>query len=304
MSPKTDYFAQLRAEMVRVLPTRSDREKSAFAALNLDEQAWRFMNWQSRLVHPHPRQVNKADGFDDLPAVRANRQGVADLLTRIAHGHNVSDCFSRYVAAEGYCLHSSGRKDGRDFDLLLNEWGIHHLHIPLAGKRGVRTRSKELLYGIFGRQVAFILAVAPHGEWTSRRLIEAAVRSWPKQGLFVPLNVVPGRDCSEDEHKALRRAGIATMPVVDNTLWLSGVTLGLTTALVSVRVVEEVGRLFRCLHQATANSEHLTWQLEEISKSNGASWPVCPKISVRWLSGPDRFGFGFVEESNGATAFI
>jgi hypothetical protein len=55
---RADYIAQLQAEMVRELPTRSRREKDAFTALDVREKAWRFMNWQSRRIHPHPRQIN------------------------------------------------------------------------------------------------------------------------------------------------------------------------------------------------------------------------------------------------------
>jgi len=43
----------LQAEMVRVLPTRSRRERDAFTALDVHEQAWRFMNWQSRRECPN-----------------------------------------------------------------------------------------------------------------------------------------------------------------------------------------------------------------------------------------------------------
>src|SRR5271165_2006274 len=196
-----DYLAELRAEMLRVIPTRSRREKDAFATLDLNEQAWRFMNWQSRLVHPHPRQVNKSDGFDSQQAVQTNRAHIEALLTRIARGDEVNAYLSDDVM-QGYCIHPPGRKEGPDFDLLLNEWGIHHLHIdPTPGKGGFTVRSNDLLYVIFGRGVAFVLAVAPHRAWTSRRLVETTVGSWPNQGLFLSLNVLPGRDWTEDEHK-------------------------------------------------------------------------------------------------------
>jgi hypothetical protein len=226
------------------------------------------------------------------------------LLTRIARGDDVNAYLSDDVK-EGYCIHPPGRKDGADFDLLLNEWGIHHLHVgPTPGKRGRKVRSNDLLYVIFGRSVAFVLAVAPHRAWTSRRLIETTVRSWPNQGLFVSLNMLPGRDCTEDEHKRLRRTGMTTAAVVDDKPWISGVTCGMTTALLSTRVARETGQLLRSLLLATRNPEHLERQLRKHAVVNGVAWPTAPAISIRWLCGPNRYCFGFVEKASGATALI
>lgn len=204
-----DFIDQLRKEMVRVLPTHSTREKNAFAALDVGEQAWRFLNWQSRLVHPHPRQVNVADGFDNLSAVQANRKAIYSLLDRLALGGDVTGHLSRKVM-QGYCIHKNGRKDGADFDLMLNEWGINHLHLDDSPGKGFKPRTRDVLYAILGRAAAYALVVAPHGVWTSRQLIASAQRSWPQQGLFVPLGLMPGKDWTEDEHKAMRKVGMTT----------------------------------------------------------------------------------------------
>jgi hypothetical protein len=293
---QANYFEKFQAEMARVLPTRSTREKVAFAALDVHEQAWRFLNWQSRLVHPHARQVNIADGFDSLPAVQANLPEIAALLGRISRGDDVGAHLSRDVM-QGYCVHPPGRKHGPDFDLLLNEWGIHHLHIG-------QTKGKQVLYAIFGCGVAFALAVAPHGAWTSRSLIEVTVRSWPKQRLFIPLNVFPGRDYTEDEHKGLRKAGVTTTAVIDSRPWFSGVTCGISTALVSVRISTETGHLMRRLQNVTEQPDHLYRQLQAEAARKGVDWPSNPDIGIRWLSGPDRYCFGFVEETCGAALLI
>jgi hypothetical protein len=123
------------------------REKDAFASLDVREQVWRFMNWQSRLVHPHPREVYRANGFDDLAIVQTNRFRVEALLASLALGGEVTAYLSNGIK-QGYCLHSPGRKDGQDFDLLLNEWGIHHLHLRT---NDLRAESNELLYVILCR---------------------------------------------------------------------------------------------------------------------------------------------------------
>ncbi len=300
---KPDFLNQLSTEMVRILPTRSRREKDAFAALDVDEQAWRFLNWQSRLVHPHPRQVNVADGFDDLPAVRANRAAVDALLGSLARGDDVRGHLSKGVM-EGYRIHPLGRKDGPDFDLMLNEWGIHHLHLDGTQGAEFKPRTRDVLYAILGRAAAYVLAVAPHGAWTSRRLIAAAQRTWPRQGLFVPLGVMPGKDWTEDEHKALRKVGMTTAALQDGRMWISGITLGLTTALVSVRISKEASHVLQQAQQASEHEGELLDGLRRNAGLSGASWPETPRVRLELISAPDRYCFAFVEEHSQATLLV
>jgi hypothetical protein len=300
MLTQTSYLAQMQSEMLRLLPTASRREKDAFAALGVDEQAWRFMNWLSRLVHPHPRQVAIAQGFDESPTVQANRRDVDVLLTKINNGGDLKAYLSEEVE-EGYCLHRPGKKHGHDFDMLLNEWGIHHLHLSSEpGRRDFNKRTNDLLYVIFGFNVAFVLAVAPHDSWTSGRLISIAIKSWPQQNIFIPIpDMLPGRDWTEDEHKGLRKAGVTTVTVVDGRWWLSSITGGITTALVSTRISKETSRVLRCLNQAERYPEHLERQLMKSAAVNGIALPAYPRVNVRCFSGSDRYCFGFFEEASG-----
>ena len=293
-----NYLAQFQAEILRVLPTRSVREKDAFLKLELREQAWRFLNWQSRLVHPHPRKVYKALGFDEAPMVKQNRKAVEMLLAGIAQGEVVGRHLSKDIT-NGYCIHSLDRKNGPDFDLLLNEWGIHHLHI-------VPGRSRELLYVIFLPGAAFALTVAPHGSWTSGELVETAISSWPDFRLFIPLNgiVPPRKNYSEGEHAQLRKVGLGTIYTFDSKAWISRVTLGITTALISTRLAREASRLLLCLHRATERPDYIVQQLIACSERHRIVWPERPIISVQWCCGPNRYCFGFVEETCGATVLI
>lgn len=155
-----------------------------------------------------------------------------------------------------------------------------------------------------GRGVAFVLSVGPHRAWTSRKLIEITVRSWPNQGLFVSLNGSHGRDWSEDEHKKLRKAGLTTAAVVNDRHWLSSVTLRMSTALMANRVTREAGKLLRCLRHAIDHPAHVERQLMDNASLNGVAWPAEPAITLRWLRGSDRYGFGIVEVASGATVLV
>jgi hypothetical protein len=304
MLPPTSYLSLMQLEMIRLLPTRSKREKDAFAALKVKEQAWRFMNWLGRRVHAHPRQVNLAQDFHRSPSVLSNQSAVEALLAKIESGTDLTPHLSEDIQ-DGYCLHPNGRKHGRDFDLLLNEWAIHHLHLSTEpGRRGFNKRTKDLLYAIFCPGVAFVLAVAPHDAWTNRLLIDVTVRSWPDQRLFIPLNVLPGRDWTEDDHKGLRKSGLTVASVVHGRSWISSISCGITSALISTRTSKETGRILRCLHQASQNPEHLERQLRSNAAANGLAWPLRPVIHVRCFNALDRYCFCFLEESSGAVLMI
>ena len=88
---------------------------------------------------------------------------------------------------------------------------------------------------------------------------------------------------------------------MDNQMWFSGVTCGITTALVSTRVSREAEQLLEQLHYADEQPIHLYKQLQAKAALNNACWPAKPEISIRWSKGFDHYGFSFVEESSGAT---
>ena len=153
--------------------------------------------------------------------------------------------------------------------------------------------------------VAYILAVLPHDAWTSRLLVEIAVKSWPDQRFFIPLRGVrPGRDWDEGEHVPLRKAGVMTAPVVEGNVYFSGITCGISTALFSNRTSREAGRILRCVTYCAQNSYFLENELISVAKCNGRTWPKWPAVRVLFESFHDRYGFCFREQVSGATLVI
>ena len=72
-------------------------------------------------------------------------------------------------------------KTRRDLDLLIADWGIHHLH--LSPERDGR-RTGDLLFAVFRPDDAYLLQILPHGNWAELSLLETIVRNWPDGALI------------------------------------------------------------------------------------------------------------------------
>jgi hypothetical protein len=96
-------------------------------------------------------------------------------------------------------------------DQLLNDWGMHHLHLGLALEPdGFVERTDELLFAIVHPTVMFLVAVGMHGDWTVRRLLDAVNADWPHllDGSRVPLAGPPPSEWSEKNHRKARRKNV------------------------------------------------------------------------------------------------
>jgi hypothetical protein len=286
----------LRAELLRVLPApcRSDRE--AFAALPDHEQLVVFFNWQSRLIHPHRRRVYRALGFHESKAYRANAQAVDSLCGKLAAGLDVRPHMSSRVLS-GYTAKPSHRKHGPDLDLLLNDWGIHHLHLSHErGKEGFNKRTKHLLFVMLVHGAAYALAVGDHDSWSDANLVKAAVQSWPRAGLFAPLHgVIPGEAPASRNLNELRKAGIIVPVVVDGVSYVPTLSCGLTTAATSTRDSRRASELRWRLSQFCENPEAFVGQMREQAAKQGMRFPARPRLELIWASSDTRYGFALHE---------
>jgi hypothetical protein len=124
---------------------------------------------------------------------------------------------------------------------LLNDWGIHHLHLSEVDRGdGFVVRTGDLLFAVFRRNDAYLLDILGHGGWTDESLVEIAVSNWPHSGLFqhVP-NMTLQSPVSEDLRKKLRDSGIYT-PVQLPTGVAFGPRLsrGSTSARIEAQIVK------------------------------------------------------------------
>lgn len=132
---------------------------------------------------PVPRRVHRARELVASAAYATHREVVDKLANRIAVGDDVTPHLSRNVAVA--CTQQSGGRTRPDLDRLLAEWGLHHLH-PLArlDPDGFVRRSDDLLFLAIQPADAYLIAVLPHGAWTSLTLAETACGTDRRRGSF------------------------------------------------------------------------------------------------------------------------
>lgn len=129
-----------------------------------DELLMMHINWKFRQIHAHPRQVllsaelfKRKQSAD--PLLEPFKEEFQPLTEMIAAGEDLSSLLSRDVLYKPYELNPdfARLKDEKHLDLLLNERGIHHLHLPtLERKKGT-----PIVFGIFYLREAFLRVFRP-----------------------------------------------------------------------------------------------------------------------------------------------
>jgi hypothetical protein len=126
-----------------------------------------YMNWRNRLISPEPRAVLKSSAFDANPVVKQRSGEFAEIIDDIEQGRVLTKYLSRSVRV-GFALppHPKRKQLSRrkDLDLLLNDWGIHHLHVSrVVEPDGFVKRGGPVIFAIFKPDRAYLIDVMGHG---------------------------------------------------------------------------------------------------------------------------------------------
>lgn len=295
-----DFMQDVRNEVLKWLPhDRSDPNVVAtINNLSDHELLVRFFNWLQRLVHPHPRTVFKSQEFSSQFFNDEQNIDLAKIIQKIEGGDEITPHLSKRILS-GFVLdnHSvplNTLNRRHDLDLLLNDWGIHHLHISNQIERdGFVKRTGPLLFSIFTQGKAFLLEVFPeHGDWTDQRLVEIAVRNWPLEGLFIQLNGALGLSTpiSTSDRSQLRSAGIDIPIEVDGKVYVSK-TMGLSSAGTSAESTLKADRLLYSLESIQRNFQENPYFLRPEFERIGKEYPSAPVF--RLVFARNEWGFGF-----------
>ena len=219
-------------------------ERSVVDALDAEKLVLQFLNFSRRAVFPVPRNIHKAKSF-------APSQEHASAMARIEHLIRTGAQITPYL--------SSRIKQLDYFDDMLNDWGIHHLHLgdtyeTKGASAGFVKRTKALLYAIFTHTDAYFIDVREHGDWTTQEIMEIVHDNWPALLRKRRTNSGGSRKLKDSEIKELRRKNFNYSLVMnDGTAYLvigGGLTLAGSNAL------DSVWRL-RLLHWASQEQERV-----------------------------------------------
>ena len=219
------------------------------------EVCFRYFNYMKRIIPAKPRNVEKSRGFSAPPDLQAGVDAVA----------------KKFEKGESLNAHLSTLLTDPDFDDdLLNDWGIHHLHLgtkPHPRNPAFVERTGPLLFVKVLKDRVLFLTVMPHQEFANRVLVEILHANWPDtiaryrlQGV-IDVFAVPS-----EELKTLRKGHVSTvLKLKDGTIYAPPGG-GIATSGLSVDVVQTCDYYVRLMKQL---QQHVIANAQEFAKKAG-----------------------------------
>jgi hypothetical protein len=250
---KTSFRDDARAWLAEELAKRSAHVPASADAFKL---ACLFFNVLRRTILPAFRAVHMSSVLKaklEAPTVDAAiLTTVREIVRRSEAGKSLRPFQSTRVA------------DIHQHDLLLNDWGIHHLHVgPMHGSRSLRRarsrkeprrgfftgRRNELLFAYAQSADLYLIDLLDHDAFADKSLVETMHREWPEtlrrhvaRGIRgAPL--IDGRreDVPAATRKALRKRLNFLTTMDDGTVYFAPGG-GSSTATISSEVVTAADR--------------------------------------------------------------
>lgn len=127
---------------------------------------FQYFNFARRLVSPVKRKVLISKEFD---CPKELRSGLDLIVEKIENGVNLKPHLSKGILNLNY------------HDDLLNDWGIHHLHLGTkVDKSGFVNRTGPVLFVRFDKGYAYLINVLKHGSWAKQEMVRILHRNWPQ----------------------------------------------------------------------------------------------------------------------------
>ena len=201
-----DHFA---AELLRLgIP--------APASTGVEDVCTAFYNVRRKLIAPHPRTVRRSRELQGRQLDPGKQDALNLVELEALHGADLGPRLSKKLLNPAY-------NDG-----LLNDWGIHHLHLGMEVESdGFVTRTAEILYVFVLPEALLFIDVLAHGaeSFATEELIQIIHDNWPdalaadrahnaEPGSLSPASRTP------TQRTAMRRKFTMTTQVADGTIYV------------------------------------------------------------------------------------
>jgi len=237
------------------------------------EVAVKYFNLKLREITPEPRTVYKAKAFSHDAKYQ---KAIYEIERKASSGESLTPHLSKFFLDPSYN------------DSLLNDWGLHHLHLSTKiGPAGFTERTGPLLFTHVLPGAFYMVAVLPHGSWTNRRLLEEMLKNWPQLLARYELKGAIGlqHHVTEKEHAQLRKGHIQTILQLSDNKAYTSIGGGVATDGTNIRVV--------MAHDRWAN---YIWEIEKAVKANHKVWQAALPPG-RSFSNPPTFKLILDEKS-------
>ena len=218
-----------------------------------------YFNARRLLIEPVPRKVHRSREVAARTLTDSQRRALGAIEARALVGKPLQPYQSTRIESADYN------------DLLLNDWGVHHLHLGLGRhptKPWFAARTRDLLFALVRPDNFYMIDVLPHGEWVNEALVDIMHTNWPEA---IADRVCPGvtdvDPLSRDSRARLRKVHANTLIAAsDGTAYhLGGLVssgLALEVVMASDKVAQRaVDEEKLCRENADAIVAHLTEKL-------------------------------------------
>jgi hypothetical protein len=212
---EADFLADLRRMVVARLAAEG---YTADAPLSTESLLWNLLKVQHRRIERRQRRAEWSTQLrrrqDKLP------EDILAALGRIVIAAESGDDLNPFLSRDLASDKAFKRKD-----MMLNELGVHHLHLGEGvDVRGLVSGRDELLFAYVTDKAIHLIEVFDHKSFGDQEAFRIAQENWPQIFDGRRMTVAPSRDpqpVTAEQRKTLRRKN-ANVPVAakDGTLFL------------------------------------------------------------------------------------
>lgn len=162
---ESEFMNDLRLALISKL--ESNGFKCDRGELDTWKWIYRFLNYQNRLIKIKRRKVHFSD---EIVIPDSLKPAVENIKEKFETGSSVNGFLSKNIQKLDY------------HDLLLNDWGIYHLHLGNINgeKSSFATRTDELLFVKVDNDDVYFINIYRHGCWNEIELIKIIYSNWPE----------------------------------------------------------------------------------------------------------------------------
>jgi hypothetical protein len=292
-----EFDIDIREQIFARLPRTPevDAELSAMATRDL---LTIYGYWLSRLISPQPRQVHESKALLANPLAAETRYapGLHQIISRVTNGEDITPHLSKRIRTAYQSSSAPTLQRREDLDLMLSDWGIHHLHLSTEMDTDgffVR-RDGPLLFAAFRPADAYLIDIADHKSWTRADILRIIVEEWPDAGIVHKVEGLTSPSVSEAERQRLRNVGIGAMIEINDATYSPA-------ALMST-----AGLTFNSVRSADKLLSDVAWFRDQITNNGSIVASALVEAGITLPPNPDLHftflerGYGVVDRNTGS----
>lgn len=253
-----------------------------------------YLNWCNRLVPSRPRTTYKSTALIQDPLATSRRADLDRLIQKIENGEDLTPHLSRRITVGYEQPPAKGGYNRReDLDLMLSEWQIHHLHIShVLDSDGFVKRDGPLLFAAFRPEVAYLIGIFGHGDWTRDAITEILIDEWPDSGFVHELrgNVIGLSHAVTETERGQNRNGGLSSPFVERNgkVYMVGIG-GITSAGTAVQATQLANYIQVSAREFAQHISSNPSYIADALNANGVQPPATPDLHL-YLNNDGIFG--------------